>query len=73
MHLAQILRHQAGTPGQLCVKGSEKSAPSPLGLMRDHNPMPAEVVKKGVPILMNKSLPGSGVLPEGHQQISRGR
>lgn len=26
--------------------------------------MPAEVVKKGVPILMNKSLPGSGVLPE---------
>ena len=48
MHLAQILRHQAGTPGQLCVKGSEKSAPSPLGLLRDHNPMPADVVKKGV-------------------------
>jgi hypothetical protein len=45
-------------------QGIRKIGPSPRGLLRDHNPMPAEVVKKGVPILMNKSLPGSGVLPE---------
>ena len=47
-----------------CASRDPKNRPQPSGSVAGHNPMPAEVVKKGVPILMNKSLPGSGVLPE---------
>ena len=44
-NFAPIARH----PRKLCACGLlKKIAPSPCGLVRDHNPMPAEVVSKGV-------------------------